>query len=407
MQPLKVNLFQAYYNARKNKRNTHNQLKFEINYEKNLWQLYEEIVSKKYAVGKSIAFIVNNPVKREIFAASFRDRVIHHLIFLYINPILEPKFINDSYSCRKNKGTHYGIQRASEFLKKISNNYSSNAYVFKLDIKGYFMSIDKIKLLLKLKNMITRQEFDKKYKVTPHNIGLELDYDTLFYLIEEVVYNDPTQNCKIKGNRNDWNDLPDSKSLFKANYNCGLPIGNLTSQLFSNVYLNSFDYYIKNELKASCYGRYVDDFFIMDTSKERLKEIKKKCFTFLKEEEGLQVHPKKIYLQHYSKGFQLLGVYIKPYRIYIAKRTKTAFKKVVFFYNYSLEKQTLKTAKEINKMQSVINSYLGILSHYQTYKLRYQTIFSITPSSFYKYGYFDSAIKRFKIYKSLTVSLNQ
>lgn len=218
----------------------------------------------------------------------------------------------------------------------------------------------KIKLLLKLKNMITRQEFDKKYKVTPHYIGLELNRVTLFHLIEKI-----------------------------------------------NVYLNSFDYYIKNELEVSCYRRYLDDFFIIDTSQERLKEIKKKCFTFLKKQEGLQVHLKKKYLQHYSKGFQLLGVCIKPYRIYIAKRTKTAFKKVVFFYAIFLENQILKSAKEINLLRSVVNSYLGILTHIQTYKLRYQTIYSMTSSSFYKYSYFDSAIKRFKIYKSLTVSSNQ
>jgi RNA-directed DNA polymerase len=407
MSKLKANLFQAYYNARKNKRNTHNQLQFEINYENKLWQLYEEIVSKTYSVGKSITFIVDKPVKREIFTASFRDRVIHHLIFLYINSILEPKFINDSYSCRKNKGTHYGILQASKFLKEVSSNYTKNAYVLKLDIKGYFMSINKNKLILKLKNMITRQEFEEKYKLNLQANTIELDYDTLFYLIEEVIYNDPTQNCSIKGTIKDWDNLPDSKSLFKTNYNCGLPIGNLTSQLFSNVYLNSFDYFVKKELHCSYYGRYVDDFFIMDTSKERLKEIKKQCFIFLKEQEGLLVHPKKIYLQHYSKGFPLLGVYIKPHRIYIAKRTKTAFKKVIYYYTNVLATQTLNTTREINEIRSVINSYLGLLSHYQTYKLRYQTLFSNKPSLFYLYGSFDSAIKRFKIDKSLILSSNQ
>ena len=135
MNQLKINLFEAYYSARKNKRNTINQLRFEINYEQELFKLYDEIKNKTYKVGKSIAFIINKPVQREIFAASFRDRVVHHLIFNYMNPILEPQFIQNSYSCRKGKGTLYGIKQASGYLKEVSDNYTKDAYI--LTHEGY------------------------------------------------------------------------------------------------------------------------------------------------------------------------------------------------------------------------------------------------------------------------------
>ncbi|WP_415579509.1 RNA-directed DNA polymerase, partial [Elizabethkingia anophelis] len=135
----------------------------------------------------------------------------------------------------------------------------------------------------------------------------------------------------MKGKLSDWNGLPNSKSLFKSKKGCGLPIGNLTSQLFSNVYLNSFDHYLKNELGVKYYGRYVDDFYIFHRSKNYLKYIMRESRNYLLKE-GLELHPKKIYLQHYSKGFQFLGTYIKPHRIYIGKRTARNFKKRIEYY---------------------------------------------------------------------------
>ena len=317
MQELKYNLFNAYYEARKNKRNTHNQLRFEIDYEQKLWELYDDIRKGNYKVGKSIAFIIDEPVRREIFAADFRDRIVHHLLFNYINSILEPQFIDDSYSCRKGKGTSWGIQRAYEQMKEESCNFTTSIYVLKLDIQGYFMSINKKRLVEKLRLMISEEAFILSRQLeTNGNAGNDISFRSLFSLLEKVIYNDPIYNCVIKGRVSDWKELPDSKSLFKTSANCGLPIGNLTSQLFSNVYLNSFDHYIKEFLKIESYGRYVDDFYIFHSSKEELLGILVKCKSFLVKE-GLILHPKKIYLQHYTKGFQFLGAYIKPHRIYI------------------------------------------------------------------------------------------
>ena len=125
-------LFEAYYNCRKNKRNTINALAFEIDYEKNLVQLYHDINDGIYEIGQSMAFIVNKPVKREIFAADFRDRIVHHWLIAKLNPIFEKEFINDSYACRVGKGTHFGIARVDGFIQSCSKNYTIDCYVLKL-----------------------------------------------------------------------------------------------------------------------------------------------------------------------------------------------------------------------------------------------------------------------------------
>ena len=142
-------LFEAYYSCRKNKRNTAKAIAFEIDYESKLIQLCNEINNGIYQIGRSIAFIVNKPVKREIFAADFRDRIVHHLIINKLNHLFEKEFIQDSYGCRINKGTHFGIKRVDTFIRKCSQNYTKDCYVLKLDIQGFFMHINKNILIMK------------------------------------------------------------------------------------------------------------------------------------------------------------------------------------------------------------------------------------------------------------------
>jgi hypothetical protein len=227
-------LFLAYYEARKHKRNTINQLRFEIKCEQEIFSLADEILDRRYELRPSICFVINNPVKREIFAADFRDRVVHHLLFNYINPVFDRTFIDDSYSCRKGKGTLYGIKRIESFIKECSENYTRDCYVLKLDIQGYFMNIDKGILLEKIDGIL-------------QGGGLVCNAPAAMidYLIREIGLNDPREGCIVKSRRSDWDGLPPSKSLFHSSENCGLPIGNLTSQLFSNVYLHDLDAVIK------------------------------------------------------------------------------------------------------------------------------------------------------------------
>jgi retron-type reverse transcriptase len=147
-------LFSAYFDCRRNKRNTQNALRFEKHLEKNVFELIDEIYQGKYQLGRSIAFIVNKPVKREIFAADFRDRVVHHWLINKLNPLFEHLFIQDSYACRIGKGTHYGVKRAGHFIKACSENYSKDCYILKLDIQGFFMHINRKLLYTMLEKFI-------------------------------------------------------------------------------------------------------------------------------------------------------------------------------------------------------------------------------------------------------------
>lgn len=353
-------LFQAYFDCRKNKRNTLNALQFEKKLEHNVFQLIDEIYTNQYKIGRSIAFLVHSPVKREVFAADFRDRVVHHWLINKLNPLFENLFIPDSYACRVGKGTHYGIKRADFFIKTCSENYSHDCYILKLDIQGFFMHINRIIL------------FDLLVRFINENYN-NSDKELVVRITRQIVFNDPTKNCFIKGNRKQWNDLPRNKSLFHSPKDCGLPIGNLTSQVFANFYLHQLDKFITSELEIKFYGRYVDDFFIVHPDKEYLKSLIPQISNFLLLTLQLTLHPKKIYLQHYTKGVQFLGSVIKPNRIFIANRTKGNFYRAIQKQNEVINQR--KPAKEdLDHFISSMNSYLGILKHFKTFRIRKRVI---------------------------------
>jgi len=385
-------LFEAYYNCRKNKRNTINALAFEIDYEKNLVQLYNDINDRSYKIGQSMAFIVNKPVKREIFAADFRDRIVHHWLISKLNPIFEKEFINDSYACRVGKGTHFGIARVDGFIKSCSKNYTIDCYVLKLDVLGFFMHINRIHLWEKVHAFIKL-----KYK--------QNDIDLIIEICRKIIFNDSAKNCFIKGHKSDWNGLPINKSLFHSPVDCGLPIGNLTSQVFANFYMNSFDHFVKSTLNIRYYGRYVDDFVIIHTDKNYLVKIQKEILNFLQIKLHLTLHPKKIYLQHFSKGVKFLGTYIKPYRIYIAKRTKGNFYNAIKNQN-DVVRLNKPSKNEINYFLSVMNSYLGIMKHYDTFKLRKRMVFKNISGWWLNYASLKGGIAKF-VLKIRPVKKNQ
>jgi hypothetical protein len=374
---LLYDLFQAYFGTRKNKRNTINALAFEIDYEKKLFELYEELKSGKYEIGQSICFIIFKPVQREVFAADFRDRIIHHLIFNYISPIFEKLFIYDSYSCRKEKGTSLGIKRLNHFIRSCSQNYSRDCHILKIDIKGYFMSIDRNILYQKIKKTLLRY-------------GKNANFDIAFVLgrIKKVAFHDPTNNCVIKGKRSNWKGLPKDKSLFFAGENKGLPIGNLISQLFGNVYLNDFDHFAKNRLGMKYYGRYVDDIVIIHQDRKYLKFTISLLEEYLKHNLLLGLHPKKVYLQHFSKGVKFLGTVIKPYRTYIQNHVKGNFyQKIRYWNNFIVKNQRVFLKEKIKIFLASMNSYLGIMKHYSTYNLRKKLLTQDLSRDFYKYVY--------------------
>ena len=376
-------LFQAYINCRHYKRNTINAIAFEIDYENNLIALCEKINNGTYQPGRSITFIVNRPVKREIFAADFRDRVVHHLIIGKLNSLFEKELIHDSYACRTGKGTHFGIQRINRFMRQCSLNYTKDCYILKLDIKGFFMRIDKNILFEKLKAFI-----HEKYKEQDKNLVIELCRKVIFY--------DPTAKCLIRGKRKNWKGLPYDKSLFYSLENCGLPIGNLTSQIFANFYMNCFDHFIKHDLGVRFYGRYVDDFVLVHSDKEYLKSLVPKIKDFLRLKLRLTLHPNKIYLQHYTKGVKYLGAVIKPYRIYIANRTKGNFYEAIERLNL-IAKDHKPNKEEKGKFLSSMNSYLGIMKHYKTYHLRKRIIIKNLSSWWWNSVYLSGYVNKFSL----------
>lgn len=246
--PLLTDLFASYYSARSNKRNTASQMKFERRLSENIISLYEDVRGRTYTPGRSICFIIHDPVQREIFAASFRDRIIHHYLYNKLEPVFEPAFVYDSYSCRKGKGTLFGIERLEHHIRSCSGNHHKECWVLKLDIKGYFMAIDRGVLYGLIMRRLNRL-------LSEGRLPEGFDIDTVLFLLHKVVFLDPTKGCRIKGALKDWRGLPDSKSLFHAPQGCGLPIGNLTSQLFSNIYLNELDQFCKRELGFRHFGR--------------------------------------------------------------------------------------------------------------------------------------------------------
>jgi hypothetical protein len=236
------------------------------------------------------------------------------------------------------------------------------------------MAINKQILFEKIKSTLESFRFRTNEKETTWNATF--DFETLMYLIEKVLFNNPIDGCTVKGKKTDWNGLPPSKSLFQSPTGCGLPIGNLTSQLFSNVYLNDFDHYLKCELKCKYYGRYVDDFVIVHNDKELLKSKIPTLYNFLLQTLKLTLHPKKIYLQNINKGVKFLGTIVKPHRTYIGNRTKGNLYKAIKQWNKIAENQPNNELdfEQLQQFISTVNSYLGCMKHYNTYKLRKEII---------------------------------
>lgn len=350
----------SYLQARKNKRNTHNQLAFELNQETNLHQLTKAITERKYAPKPCIAFIINKPVMREIFAADFTDRVIHHFIYRCIYPIIDRKLIHDTYSCRVGKGTLFGIDRAKGFMRSCSQDFTKDTYFLKLDIEAYFM------------NMHHDILFEQVISMLPQNKKsfLGISRETLIYLIRQTIFNNVAENCRIKGSKSDWDGLPPSKSLFNYPSNTGLPIGNLTSQVFGNVYMNDFDHFVKKEMKVKYYGRYVDDMLFVHNDKSFLEDIISQLSHFLLSHFQLKIHPNKIVLKSVIEGIPFLGQIIKPHCTYIGNRTKNNFYQAIQEINKVMAVVPQFTWQQLCDIRATLNSYLGCMHHTNSFKLR-------------------------------------
>lgn len=381
---LLFDLYQAYNDAKKGKSNRDYVVKFEEKLHENLESIRDELYERRYEPHPSVCFIIEEPKKREIFAANFRDRIVHHLYYNYTYELFNNTFIEDSYSCRKGKGTHYGIHRLEKHIRQETENHSKKAFVLKMDIKGYFIHINRLILLDIVNNTLDKMS---RHKPKGKNTTWEerLDYDFIKYFGKVIILSEPTRNCIIKGRKSDWKGLPDSKTLFKTEKDCGLPIGNLTSQLFSNVYLNVFDQFMKRTLKCRHYGRYVDDFYVVSKDKDFLKGIVKEITHFMKENLKLDIQEKKTHIIDTELGVEFLGAFVKPYRTYLSNRTIKRIKRGLYEFQHD------KTDKDVVNM---VNSYLGLFSHWKSNSIKKELFSKIDKLN--DYGYFkEEKYKKF------------
>lgn len=342
-------LFKAYYKARiGGKRKTKDEHRFEANDFENIVNLRNTIIARAYRPNRGVAFIIHDPVTREVVAAPFVDRIVHHFLYKFAIEWWEPRLWKGSYSCRVGKGILYGIRDLNRNMRIVSENGTKPAYVIKRDLKGYFMSLNHQKLYDRIVWGLD-QQFPQKGKL----------YRTLKYLWKQVIFDDPTLNLTIRGRRSDWDDLPSDKSLlYQPDYR-GIVIGNLTSQLLSNIFLDQLDRYIVYTLGCKNYGRYVDDFYIvvrkeeLDSTLRKLNEAEK----FLSKL-GLTVHPKKRYEIPIQNGVEFLGAKVYWDHIIPGERIAKKFADTAY-----------RLATTGNGKTESIGSYNGHLAHYNSHKL--------------------------------------
>jgi RNA-directed DNA polymerase len=340
-------VFDAYFDCRRHKRNSINQLRFEADLETNLVTLFRELRDGDYRIGRSLAFVVSYPKIREIWAADFRDRVVHHLIYNAISDRFYRRFVRDTYGCIPGRGVHDGLRRVSGFARSITRNWTEPAYTMKIDVANFFNSIDKSCLLPLVEHRVPE--------------------DWLRHLIRQVLFHDPRSNAKFRSSRALFEKVPRHKSLLLAPDGKGLPIGNLTSQFFANVYLNEIDQFVKQGLKARYYARYVDDMILFHKSADVLNEWYDEIDSFLKEKLEIRLHPNKKWLNRADAGINFVGFIIKPGRTYLRRTSLSRCHQKIRSWERDGSPIDSETLQELSDS---VNSYLGLLRQVEGYNAR-------------------------------------
>ncbi len=305
------NLLEAWKEFLKGKRSKKDVQEFQYKLSDNIFQLHSDLKNKMYRHGGYYAFNISDPKPRNIHKASVRDRLIHHALYRKLYPLFDIHLIHDSYSCRKFRGTHRALNRFKKFALKASKNNTKTLWVLKCDVRKFFASIDQLVLVRILNKYITDQDVIK--------------------LIQNIV-----------------------SSFHSTQPGKGLPLGNLTSQLLVNVYMNEFDQYMKHVLRAKYYIRYADDFVIMSHDRKELEDILPKIDVFLREQLKLSLHPDKVFIKTFASGVDFLGWVHFPYH----RVLRTATKKRMF-----------RNITE-DSTEATVQSYLGMLSHGNAWKLQ-------------------------------------
>lgn len=385
--------FEAYYDCRKPKRNKTTAIAYEMNYEERLIEFRDAVNNRTYHPGTSICFVITYPKYGEVFAANFSDRVAHHYIRLRLEPLIEDRVFNDRvFNCRTGKGQLVGINQLSDDIKNCSENYTQSCYIAKLDIQRCFMSVEKV-MLARMVDIFIQLYYKGD------------DIEDLRYVCREVILHSPEKDCERRSPMYFWNYIPKNKSLFTIDDGYGVSIGNLFAQLFINMLLSILDWTIERE-GIKYHGRYVDDFYLIHKDKQFLLNVIPKLREVLASI-GLVLHPKKFYLQHYTKGVSFIGSIVKPHCRYVEGRTLNRFAATVMRLNKALT--TTNSLKAVYHGVASINSYLGLLRHYNEYGMR-RKILNQLDDKIYEYCYIKGhheilALK--KKYKPLNIIIEQ
>ena len=285
---------------------------FSLNLMDNIIQTHQELKDKTYRHGQYQAFKISDPKQRQIHKASVRDRLVHHAIYRILYPHFDRKFIFDSYSCRRAKGTHRAINRFRQYGRKVSRNNTQTAWVLKCDVVKFFANID--------------------HKILITCLEQYLEEDDAMGLLKEII--DSFHTPKMKGR--------------------GLPLGNLTSQLLVNIYMNKLDQFVKRKLKVKYYIRYADDFVILHEDKEQLQSMIPHISSFMETKLKLGLHQRKTFIKTFASGVDFLGWTHFPHHRVLRTTTK---------------RRMIKKLAE-NSTNESLASYLGLLKHGNTHKLK-------------------------------------
>lgn len=310
-----LNLFRAWNEFKQRKIQKQDVAEFSVKLEDSLFKLSSDLRSGRYSHSAYTQFYIFDPKRRHIHKASVIDRLLHHAIFRVLEPTFERKFIFDSYSSRCFKGMHKAHKRLHDFAWKLSQNDTKPVWALKCDIRRFFDSVDHDILIQILRKTI----HDEK--------AVEL--------LKKVIHSFETRPGK------------------------GIPLGNLTSQLFSNIYLDQFDQYMKRKLRVRHYIRYADDFVILDTGKDALIELLPKLGEFLERELSLCLHPNKVEIRKFSQGLDFLGYVIFPHHQLLRTKTKRRIMKKIRILKECLDSDTI-TDEYFNQ---ALASYAGLLKH--------------------------------------------
>ncbi len=319
-------LFAAWEEFRRGKHRRNDVMEFEAGLEQNIFQLHRELQSGTYKHNAYSAFTICDPKQRRIHKASVRDRIVHHAVFAALNPIFEPAFFAHSFSCRKGKGTHRGVIALERMLRQASRNCTRPCFALKCDIHQFFASVDHLILLRILEKRIKDKQMLK--------------------LLHEIIGSFSSGDV----------------TLFERK---GIPIGNLTSQLFANVYMNEFDQFMKHALKVKHFIRYTDDFVIVSDDENYLHTLLPSITVFLQETLHLNLHPHKVSIRKYTQGIDFLGYVLLPH--YRTLRTTTKRRMVRKLHEKTVASSAGFLTEE--KAQQSLQSYLGVLSHADCHRL--------------------------------------